>query len=68
MALDGLIRLSVCGNRLERVDVAHAKWGRLEVLELAGNALTQVKSIEKLPSLRVLNLGKLYISVWSSDD
>lgn len=56
--MDGLIRLSVKSNQLERLDLADAKWTRLEVLELADNTITAIKGLESLSSLRVLNMGK----------
>ncbi|RSH90363.1 hypothetical protein EHS25_000968 [Saitozyma podzolica] len=54
--MDGLIRLSVKSNQLERLDLADAKWTRLEVLELADNTITAIKGLESLSSLRVLNM------------
>lgn len=56
--LDGLIELSMKGNRFTSLDMSCTKWRRLESLNLSNNKLTAFIAPESLSSCITINLGK----------
>jgi len=53
------VKLSCAGNRIAELDLRHAKWPRMEILDISDNDITGVYGLEKLTSLVTLNLGEL---------
>lgn len=58
LAMDSLLKLSVAGNKLERIDFDQAKWGKLETLNLSNNRISSVKGLHRLTSATSINLDK----------
>lgn len=58
LVIDCLVKLSVSGNQIERVNLENAKWGQLEVLNLSNNKIKSIRGLEKLKRLTTLNLDK----------
>ncbi|WVQ85676.1 hypothetical protein IAT38_007842 [Cryptococcus sp. DSM 104549] len=56
MNMDCLIKLSVSDNKIERLDLGDAKWGKLESLNLADNRIEEVTELHKLSSVVSINL------------
>lgn len=56
MGIDCLVKLSVSGNMIEDVDLTHAKWDRLESLDLSRNKIKSIRGLERLKSLTTLKL------------
>ena len=55
--IDGLIKLSLKNNKLTTVDFGATLWSRMESLNLNGNALVEVKSVEGLVAVVSLDLS-----------
>ncbi|CAD6582713.1 MAG: hypothetical protein CYPHOPRED_002105 [Cyphobasidiales sp. Tagirdzhanova-0007] len=55
-ALDGLVHVSLKGNRLSRLELELSKWRRLESLDVSENCISEVTGVETLPALKTLNL------------
>ena len=64
--LDGLIRVSLKGNKLSVLDLAATRWLRLETLNLAKNSITELRNPDRLLSLVTFDLGKHSISTLCS--
>ncbi|WWD17902.1 hypothetical protein CI109_102347 [Kwoniella shandongensis] len=56
MDMDCLIKLSATNNKVERLDLTRAKWGRMESLNLANNKIREVRELHKLTSAASINL------------
>ncbi|KAL7419517.1 Protein nud1 [Cryptotrichosporon argae] len=56
MVMDCLIKLSVSGNKIQRVDLTNAKWDKLESLNLSHNSIASITALSSLTSLSILNL------------
>lgn len=57
--LDGLIHVSLRGNALQSIHLAHTSWRRVESLDLAENHLIEVAGLSSLNSLKAIDLGAL---------
>lgn len=57
-SLEGLVQVSLRGNRLSGVDLRDAKWSQLEVLNLGQNCLESIRGLDRLKSLKSLDLGE----------
>lgn len=57
--LDGLVHVSLSGNRLRTLRFETVSWRRLETINVSDNTIKEVTGIDMLPVLKVLNLGKL---------
>ncbi|KAF9029212.1 hypothetical protein BDP27DRAFT_1349765 [Rhodocollybia butyracea] len=64
--MDGLVKLSVQGNRIRSVDINQYRWTRLEMLNISENRLENLLGLASLPSLIALNIGELFSSVGES--
>ena len=62
--LDGLIKVSVRGNKISSLSLDKAKWSRLEVLDVADNRVNWIHGLETLTSVQELTLGKYSASAF----
>lgn len=60
--MDSLLKLSVAGNKIERVDLEHTKWDKMESLNLSNNRIKVVTGLHRLKSVVTLNLDKNKLS------
>ncbi|KAH9480554.1 Septation initiation network scaffold protein cdc11 [Psilocybe cubensis] len=65
--MDGLVKLSLQGNVIERIDFGQYRWSRLEMLNISHNCLDRMQGLSSLQSLIALNadmnkLGELEVS------
>ncbi|KAF8827938.1 hypothetical protein HHX47_DHR4000561 [Lentinula edodes] len=54
--MDGLVKLSVQGNRIRSIDILQYQWTRLEMLNISENRLDHLIGLASLPSLIALNV------------
>ncbi|KAK5158175.1 hypothetical protein LTR04_005238 [Oleoguttula sp. CCFEE 6159] len=66
LELDGLLKLRLRRNKLESINFEGTELKRLTDLDLAGNALTAVDSLECLPELTYLNLDHNQLACFPS--
>lgn len=59
--LDGLLSLSLRGNKMASVDFKTAALSRLEHVDLSMNPLTSVRGLASLPTLKSLNLDDCHL-------
>lgn len=64
--MESLVKVSVRGNRIDKLDLGLASWSRLENLEIAENGLGEITGLESLTGLVSLNLGKPISASWLS--
>jgi Leucine-rich repeat (LRR) protein len=57
--LDGLLDLDLSDNQLQSLQLEHTAWKRLESLSAHNNRICSVSGIERLSSLRAINLGEV---------
>ncbi|ORY32290.1 hypothetical protein BCR39DRAFT_523772 [Naematelia encephala] len=57
LEMDCLIKLSVAGNKIDRVDLARARWAKLEALDLSKNRISSLTGLERLTNLNSLDIG-----------
>lgn len=62
MRNESLVKISVKGNKIDRLDLTTSNWSKLEYLDLSENGLIKIISLENLNNLKTFDLGKLYIS------
>ncbi|KAI9790896.1 MAG: hypothetical protein M1816_004657 [Peltula sp. TS41687] len=56
LEMNGLIKLDISRNAFERLDFARANLGRLSELKAPENQLVEIRSLDRLPMLRHLDL------------
>jgi hypothetical protein len=57
--MDSLVKLSARDNRIDKLDLSHSKWCKMESLELPECGLGDLMGLEHLTNLITLNLGEL---------
>ncbi|KAL1410565.1 Protein nud1 [Vanrija albida] len=62
MNMDGLVKLSVSGNKIEKVDFERARWDKLETINLSNNRIRSIKDLHRLKSVNSINLDKNQLS------
>lgn len=58
MNMDGLVKLSVSGNKIEKVDFERARWEKLETINLSNNRIRSIKDLHRLKSVNSIILDK----------